>query len=165
MLSMDIQTEDTFDFDMEKVARDVLTQALREENCPMDSEISLLLTGAEEIREMNRRFRAIDKETDVLSFPNVAFAAPADFRAAKENVADCCDPDTGRLFLGDIVLNTRRVRMQAAEYGHSVQREYAFLIAHSALHLCGYDHVTPGEAAVMEEKQEHILQTLGISRG
>ena len=67
--------------------------------------------------------------------------------------------------LGDIVINAQKVKEQAEEYGHSELREFAFLIAHSMLHLCGYDHMTPQEAEVMEEKQEKALQSLGITRG
>ncbi len=66
--------------------------------------------------------------------------------------------------LGDIVINDIRMREQAQEYGHSLKREYAFLVAHSTLHLCGYDHMTEEEARVMEEKQEMALQNLGIRR-
>ena len=80
------------------------------------------------------------------------------------SVADCFDPDSGQLLLGQIILSADRVVQQAAAYGHSVRREFAFLVAHSMLHLCGYDHETAGEAAVMEEKQERILASLGITR-
>ena len=68
------------------------------------------------------------------------------------------------MMLGDIVINAQKVKEQAAEYGHSERREFAFLVAHSMLHLCGYDHMTPDEAEVMEERQERALQTLGITR-
>jgi probable rRNA maturation factor len=78
--------------------------------------------------------------------------------------AEYFDPETDALMLGDIVLNTERIREQAAEFGHSLLREYAFLIAHSMLHLCGYDHMTPEEAGVMEEKQNLVMQELGLLR-
>jgi probable rRNA maturation factor len=77
---------------------------------------------------------------------------------------DCFNPETGEATLGDIVLNVPRIHKQAEEYGHSVLREYAFLIAHSMLHLFGYDHMTESEAKVMEAKQEEILEILNISR-
>ena len=77
---------------------------------------------------------------------------------------DLFNPETGEVILGDIVLCKERIYSQAEEYGHSVLREYAFLIAHSMLHLFGFDHMTEEEAAVMEEKQREILDTLGISR-
>ena len=79
-------------------------------------------------------------------------------------MGDCFHPETGELLLGDIVISAEKVLEQAAEYGHSVKREYAFLIAHSMLHLSGYDHMEPEEAAVMEQKQREILETLGITR-
>ena len=118
----------------------------------------------EEVHRMNLEYRGIDRTTDVLSFPAVDFPAEADFSSVKENEADYLDPETGRLQLGDIVINASRVWEQAAEYGHSVRREFAFLVAHSMLHLCGYDHMTPEEAARMEARQEAVLQKLGIPR-
>lgn len=81
-----------------------------------------------------------------------------------EQSADCMDPDTGNLFLGDIILNLNRVKEQAGEYGHSIRREFAFLIAHSMLHLCGYDHMTEEQSAVMFGKQEQVLKSLSITR-
>ena len=74
------------------------------------------------------------------------------------------DRETDELMLGDIVISVARARAQAEEYGHSLRREFAFLVAHSMLHLLGYDHMTPEEAAVMEAKQEEVLQRLGITR-
>ena len=78
---------------------------------------------------------------------------------------DCFDPESGELQLGDIVINLDRVYEQASAYGHSVVREYAFLLVHSMLHLCGYDHMESEEAEQMEAEQERILQALGITRG
>ena len=82
----------------------------------------------------------------------------------EKDEADYFDPDSGELLLGDIILSVDRIMMQAKEYGHSVLREFAFLTAHSMYHLCGYDHMTPEEAAVMERKQEDTLQQLDIRR-
>lgn len=106
----------------------------------------------------------MDSETDVLSFPNIAFESAGDFASVELCEADCFDPDSGELILGDIILSADRVLTQASEYGHSVLREFAFLTAHSMLHLCGYDHMEEREAAVMEEKQENVLKKLGITR-
>ena len=114
---------------------------------------------------MNRDFRGIDNTTDVLSFPMLSFEeGPSDFSGAEEWEADCFDPETDCLMLGDIVLNMERIREQAREFGHSLLREYAFLIAHSMLHLCGYDHMTQEEAALMEAKQDQALSLIGIGR-
>ena len=76
----------------------------------------------------------------------------------------CFDPETGELLLGNIVMSKEKVISQAEEYGHSVKREYAFLIAHSMLHLLGYDHMEEEERAIMEGKQREILRKLGIER-
>lgn len=100
----------------------------------------------------------------MLSFPNVPFEAPADFNAAEQYEADCFQPDSGELILGDIILSRDRILEQAESFGHSIRREFAFLVAHSMLHLCGYDHMELQEAAVMEEKQNHVLDVLGITR-
>lgn len=163
-LNTEITSTDKFDFPVEETAERVAQEVLDEEGCPYDVEVSLTLTEDEEIHELNRRFRGIDRETDVLSFPNLEYDAPSDFSHVEEDAPDCIDPDTGRLVLGDIVINTNRVISQASDYGHSRLREFAFLIAHSMLHLCGYDHMTPEEATVMEGKQEKALQALGITR-
>ena len=77
---------------------------------------------------------------------------------------DFFNPETGEVILGDIVLSVPRILSQAEEYGHSVLREYAFLIAHSMLHLFGFDHMTESDASVMEQKQREILDILNISR-
>ena len=147
------------------MAKTVASKVLEEEGCEHEVEISLIITDDEGIREMNNEFREIDKPTDVLSFPNVSYETPGDFSVIDgEQQVDLLNPDTGNIMFGDIVINENRVRSQAKEYGHSEKREFAFLIAHSMLHLCGYDHMEPEEAAVMEAKQENILNLLGITR-
>ncbi|WP_026494735.1 rRNA maturation RNase YbeY [Butyrivibrio sp. WCD3002] len=159
------ETEAKFDFDIEEVAKAVAEMALEKENCPFDVQLSLLITDDEGIREMNRDFRGIDSPTDVLSFPNISYEKPGDFEAALgEQAVDITDPDSGLIVLGDIVINENRVREQAAEFGHSEKREFAFLVAHSMLHLCGYDHMEEDEAKVMEDKQEKVLEALSITR-
>ncbi len=146
------------------LARQVIRQVLLSEGCPYDVCADLILTGPEEIRELNRDFRGIDNETDVLSFPGIGFARPSEFDVIDREDPELFDPDTGLLCIGSIVLNAGRVVSQAAEYGHSVKREYAFLVAHSALHLLGYDHEIPAEAALMEKRQDDILNAMGITR-
>ena len=154
-----------FDFDIEEVAQLVASKVLEEEGCEHEVEISLIITDDEGIRVMNNEFREIDKPTDVLSFPNVSYETPGDFSVIDgDQQVDLLNPDTGNIMFGDIVVNENRVRSQALEYGHSEKREFAFLIAHSMLHLCGYDHMEPEEAAVMEAKQENVLNLLGITR-
>ncbi|MGN0404438.1 MAG: rRNA maturation RNase YbeY [Bariatricus sp.] len=151
------------DLDYQELARKVADAVLDYEQCPYEAEVELLLTMNEEIREMNREFRDIDRATDVLSFPMIAYEAPADFGFLEEDES-CFDPDTGELMLGNIVISKEKVLEQAEEYGHTVRREYAFLIAHSMLHLLGYDHMEEEERAVMEKKQREILDGLGITR-
>ncbi|MCM1173894.1 MAG: rRNA maturation RNase YbeY [Blautia sp.] len=155
-------TEKEFPFSMEEVFEKVAEAVLEMEACPYEVCVNLLLTGNEEIRSCNKEYRGIDKETDVLSFPNLEYEQAGVFSVDEE--ADCFDPDSGELLLGDIMISADRLEEQAAEYGHSRLREFAFLTAHSMFHLCGYDHMTEEEAAVMERKQEEILQKLGIVR-
>lgn len=158
------ETKRTLPFDVEEIAVKVIEEALAFEKCPYEAEVALLLTDSEKIRAMNKDFRGIDRPTDVLSFPNVDYESPSDFSGIEALAEDYFNPESGELCLGDIVINVDRVYEQAVEYGHSLLREYAFLIAHSMLHLLGYDHMERGEAAVMEEKQEEILKRLGITR-
>ena len=158
------ETDYIFPFDPIETASLVAGEVLEEENCPYETEINILITDNEGIRVYNREYRNIDRETDVLSFPNVPFELPSDFSVAEEMEADCFQPDSGELILGDIILSCDRILEQAESFGHSIRREYAFLIAHSMLHLCGYDHMEPDEASVMEEKQNHVLDRLGITR-
>ena len=158
------ETDYIFPFDPIETASLVAGEVLEEENCPYETEINILITDNEGIRMYNREYRNIDRETDVLSFPNVPFELPSDFSVAEEMEADCFQPDSGELILGDIILSCDRILEQAESFGHSIRREYAFLIAHSMLPLCGYDHMEPDEASVIEEKQKHVLDRLGITR-
>lgn len=150
-------------FDPQTIAESVAACALEQENCPYEAEISLSLVDDDAIRVLNRTHRDIDRATDVLSFPLVPFTSPASYDFLEET-DECFDPDTGMLVLGDIVISVQHVFAQADAYGHSVLREFAFLTAHSMLHLLGYDHMTPEEASVMEAKQEQILKILSIGR-
>ncbi len=151
-------------FDPKELAALVSEMVLDQENCPFEAQVNLLLTDNEGIHEINRDTRGIDAPTDVLSFPAVQYAPAADFASAEEDPAGCFDPESGELLLGDIVVNIDRVREQAEQYGHSVKREFAFLIAHSTLHLIGYDHMVPEEEADMIMRQERALTALGITR-
>ncbi|SCY30839.1 rRNA maturation RNase YbeY [Butyrivibrio sp. INlla14] len=159
------ETGAKFDFDIEELARSVAEAVLKSENCSYNVEISLTITDDDGIHEINKEFRNIDKPTDVLSFPTISYDEPGDFSVIEgEQKVDLLDPDTGNISFGDIVINENRVRSQALEYGHSEKREFAFLVAHSMLHLCGYDHMEEDEAAVMESKQNEVLNSLGITR-
>ena len=152
------------DFDYEEVIKTVISKTLETENCPYETEVNVLLTGNEEIHEANKEFRGIDRPTDVLSFPMVDYEVPSDFSCVDENPESYLNPETDELLLGDIMISVDKVYEQANEYGHSPKREFAFLIAHSMLHLLGYDHIDEAERKVMEVKQEAILGALGITR-
>lgn len=147
----------------EEIANDVVEAALDYVNCPYEAEVNLLLTMNEEIHQMNLNFREIDRPTDVLSFPMVEYETAGDFDFL-ENADEYFHPESGELMLGDIVISKEKVLSQAEEYGHSVTREYAFLIAHSMLHLFGYDHMEDAERVEMERMQKEILEGLKILR-
>ena len=151
------------DLDYMEIANLVTEGVLDYENCPYESQVELLLTNNAEIQRINNEFRGIDCPTDVLSFPMIEYDSPADFSTVEEDESKF-DPETGELILGNIVISKEKVIAQAEEYGHSVKREFAFLIAHSMLHLLGYDHMEDEERLVMEEKQRNILDNLGITR-
>ena len=117
------------------------------------AEISVPFVDDEQIKELNKKHRDIDKSTDVLSFP-----------LGEDGKYDV-NPETGAKILGDIVISMETAVRQAEEYGHPLQREVAFLTVHSMLHLLGYDHVNGGlEAVHMREKEEAVLTQLGLKR-
>ncbi len=151
-------------FDCETLAGEIIVFAIEHEDFPYEAEVNLTLTDNAGIQEINRAYRQVDAPTDVLSFPLLSYETAGDFTHLEESYDDNFNPDSGEIMLGDIVLSVDRVIEQAAAYGHSEKREYAFLIVHSMLHLFGYDHMTPEEAEVMEAKQEEILSKMHISR-
>ena len=118
-----------------ELAVDTVTE---EEGCPYEVSVSLLMTDDEGIRQINKDQRRIDAESDMQNF----------------------DPETGELLLGDIVLSIDHIISQAAAYGHDVQREFTFLIVHSMLHLCGYDHMDDNDRKIMEERQKIVMDIL-----
>lgn len=152
-----------FEFDCHEVAFRVMNAVLDKESCPYEATVDLILTDDSSIHEINLQKRGIDRATDVLSFPMTQFPSAGEFDFLEEEM-DSFDPDSGELMLGDIVVSVDHVKTQAEEYGHSLLREFAFLIAHSMYHLIGYDHMTEAEATVMEEKQKNILNDLHINR-
>ncbi|MBR5498257.1 MAG: rRNA maturation RNase YbeY [Clostridia bacterium] len=126
---------------------------LRNEKFEGSAEISVRFVNNDEIHTLNRDFRNVDSSTDVLSFP------------LGENGEYDINNDTGAKMLGDIVISMETAFAQSKEYGHSFQREIAFLTVHSMLHLLGYDHVNGGlEAVRMREKEEIVLAQIGLPR-
>ena len=158
------ETNQELPFDVEEIVNKVIEKALEQEKCPYEASVAVLLTDNEGIHVMNREHRGIDRPTDVLSFPNVDYETPADFSGIEDSIEDYFDPESGELCLGDIVISVDKVLEQAKEYGHSPKREYAFLIAHSMLHLLGYDHMEPAEEEDMIKRQNRILDGLHITR-
>jgi probable rRNA maturation factor len=162
-IDIEYETDIQLDLPYEEIIRHVVEEALDYEECPYEACVSVILTDNEAIHQVNLETREIDRPTDVLSFPMNEFPAPGDFSELEED-PDSFDPDTGELLLGDMMISVEKVKEQAAAYGHSETRELAFLVAHSMLHLMGYDHMEDEERLDMERRQREILERLNILR-
>ena len=139
--------------------RKVIRTALAAEGVDFPCEVDVLLTDDARIHTINREMRAVDRATDVLSFPEF------DLQPGELPTAEDADPGTGLVPLGDMVISMEHVAAQAEEYGHSQRRELAYLVTHSVLHLLGYDHLDEGEQKrQMRAREEAILAELGITR-
>jgi probable rRNA maturation factor len=158
------ECEIPFSFDYAGLAEKVVSFCLSHEEFPYEAEVNLTLTDNEGIHAINKEQRGIDRPTDVLSFPMLSYKEAGNFDFLDEENDDDFNPDTGEALLGDIVISVEKVLEQADSYGHSAEREFAFLITHSMLHLFGYDHMEPEDAGIMEEKQRRILDELQITR-
>lgn len=157
------EAEKKLDFDYEFLIRKVILAVLDYEACPYEVEVNIVLTNNEEIHKINREYRQIDRPTDVLSFPMVDYEMPGDFSKVEEDMS-LFHPETGELLLGDIMISVDKIMEQALEYGHSMERELGFLVAHSMLHLCGYDHMEEDEREIMEVKQREIMEQISLHR-
>jgi len=158
------ETDISFEFNEKQIVEMLMDEVLTMEKCPYEAQVNLLITNDQGIREFNRDHRNIDKATDVLSFPMIEFENAGDFSVVENHEADYFDPESGELLLGDIILSADKIIKQAEEFGHSIKREFAFLVTHSLLHLCGYDHMEDEERTLMEKKQNEILDKVGITR-
>lgn len=158
------ECEVPFTFDYGTLAQKAVDNCLEYAGFPYEAEVNLTLTDNEGIHRINREYRNIDRPTDVLSFPLLTYASPGDFTFLEEENGDDFNPDTGEALLGDIIISVDKVLEQADAYGHSVEREFTFLIVHSMLHLFGYDHMEEADAVIMEEQQRKILEGLRIFR-
>lgn len=137
-------------------------------------EVGLLLTGDDRVRQLNRDYRGEDRTTDVLAFAleesEVAFPRPPDALPSLGQVPADALPTLGQVpsdalpSLGQVVVSYPQAVRQAAEYGHTVEREVAFLVVHGLLHLLGFDHQRPDDEARMLSKQEAIMTSLGLPR-
>jgi probable rRNA maturation factor len=128
----------------EELIEKVIETTLRMEGMTLDYEVSVSFVTNEEIRDLNKQYRNIDRETDVLSFP-----FDDDF-------------ETGTRILGDIVLSVEKAMDQAEDFGHSVERELAYLTVHSTLHLIGYDHLSEDDKLEMRQREKAIMKELQI---
>ncbi|WP_130806631.1 rRNA maturation RNase YbeY [Senegalia massiliensis] len=142
------QTEILLDEKIEEIINSVIKECLYYEKYGFNYEISVSFVNNIEIKELNRRFRGKDKETDVLSFPMEDELEGQDYLPT----------------LGDIVISTEKANEQAKEYGHSLEREIAYLTAHSMFHLMGYDHLTDSEKSIMRSKEKDVMKNLKIFR-
>lgn len=150
---LDIEKDENY----EKIVNKVLKECFKEENLlNTNMYISITLTNPMNIRKINKEYRNIDKETDVLSFP--MFEKDEIQAIIESNEYDVDD------VLGDIVISIERVKEQAIEYGHSFERELAYMLVHGFYHLMGYDHIEEKDKILMRPKEEKILQNLKITR-
>jgi probable rRNA maturation factor len=124
---------------------------------PEKAQIGLLVVGEEAMRDFNLQHRGQDRPTDVLSFPLL--------EPGEEITQADIDPQTGEVVLGDIVLSLPAAERQAADYGHSLAREAAYLAVHGTLHLLGYGHEDEGEGELMRSLEESVLEAVGLAKG
>ena len=150
---------ETVDKRIAALIRKVIRTALAAEGMELPCEVNVLLTDDAGIQAVNRDMRSVDRPTDVLSFPEF------ELTPGEHPDAGAADMGTGLIPLGDMVIPMDRAAAQAVEYGHSRQRELAYLVTHSVLHLLGYDHLDEGpQKAQMRLREEAILEELGITR-
>lgn len=141
----------------EEIIKKVVSQCFKEENLENSKlNISITLTTPENIKKINKEYRNVNNETDVLSFP-IFEKDEIDDKILKNNFEY-------EDILGDIVISIKRVEEQAEEYGHSFERELSYMIVHGFYHLMGYDHIKDEDKLVMRAKEEKVLTNLGITR-
>ena len=135
------------------LAEKVIRKCFEEESLGEKLYINIILTNQENIKRINNHYRNIDKETDVLSFPMFE----------KEEIKDLKNSVVEEV-LGDIIISLDRVKEQADEYGHSLEREFSYMLVHGFYHLMGYDHMEENDKSKMRKKEEYILEKLNIKR-
>ena len=146
-----LDVDETKEYD--EIVGQVINKCFEEENLLNKKlYVNIVLTTAENIRNINREHRGIDKETDVLSFPM--------FEA---NEIENINPETEDV-LGDVVISLEQIKKQAKEYGHTLERELAYMLVHSFYHLMGYDHMKEEDKKIMRAKEDIILEKLNIKR-
>ena len=150
---------------LEEELKKVIEFTLNEEEVKIPCEISLLFVDNDEIKEINNETRNINRETDVLSFPMLEYENKKVFKEMyKDHEFSQSDFDGDELVLGDIVLSLEKALEQSKEFNHSFERESAYLVVHSILHLLGYDHMEDEDKIIMRNREEDILKKLNITR-
>jgi probable rRNA maturation factor len=143
----------------------VINGTLEEEEIDREVQISVIFVDNEEIHKINKEFRNVDRPTDVLSFPMLEYSAGKVYKEQyKGFVFEKSFFDEGELILGDMAISLEQTLEQSKEYGHSFERELAYLTVHSILHLLGYDHMEKLEKSKMRAREEIILEKLDVKR-
>ncbi|MFP4697610.1 MAG: rRNA maturation RNase YbeY [Eubacteriales bacterium] len=153
-----------FEIEYNSIVKRVIKEVLIEEEIESDVEINVLLVDNEFIKCLNMEHRGKNYPTDVLSFPIIDYAQIGDIKTLDDHKVHHFNMETEELILGDIVISIEKLKEQALLYGHSKERELGFLVAHSMLHLLGYNHMEPEEEDTMKIKQKQILQKVGLIR-
>lgn len=147
------------------IIMNVIEHTLKEEQVSIECEVSVIFIDNEEIKEINKEHRNIDKVTDVLSFPMLDYPKGKVFKEVYLNYEfSQAELFEGKLILGDIALSLERAQEQSSEYGHSFLREAAYLTVHSVLHLLGYDHMVEEDKERMRKREEEILNSFNLTR-
>ncbi|MCM8710413.1 rRNA maturation RNase YbeY [Clostridium sp. SYSU_GA19001] len=159
------QTKVTLDKETEDILTKIIDYCLKVEKVYIDYEVSVIFIDNAQIREINREYRKIDKETDVLSFPMLEYPSKKVYKDVYLNYKfDDSFFDEGRLVFGDIAISLEKAKAQSIEYGHSFLREICYLTIHSVLHLLGYDHIEEDDKIIMRKREEEILENFNINR-
>ncbi len=154
--------EKDLDFTISKLTKELLSKTCQIHKINCNFLVTLLICSNYRIKNINKKFRDIDKATDVLSFPNIIFENK--YKINKKDIINYIDNDTKQIYLGDIIISMDKCISQSKKYGHSIKREFSFLFVHSLLHLLGYDHMDKDEEKEMFNMQDKILTSVGINR-
>lgn len=169
MIKIDIDNNKIykFEFNLDILTKRIAKEVFINEKLLYDFSFNVKIVDSKEIKKINYKERNINKITDVLSFPNINFSKPSNFKKYVNNKdidVSIIDLDTKTIFLGDVIICYDMILKASKKYGHSIKREYSFLLTHSLFHLLGYDHMNEKDEKVMFSKQEKVLNNLKIYR-
>lgn len=169
MIRIDIDNRKKYklDFDLGILTKKIAKEVFKNEKLIYDFSFNVKIVDNIEIKKINYKERGINKVTDVLSFPSIDFSKPSNFKKFINNKGidvSIIDLDTKTIFLGDVIICYNMILKASQNYGHSIKREYSFLLTHSLFHLLGYDHMNEKDEKNMFGKQEKILSDLKINR-